>query len=256
MARRFQELTLDQSTPPLFTVKRNDPAGSRRRRLAWAACWLVVVIVVAALGFALGRHTAPAVTVPKDLMPAPVASANRAMAQKVATLKRSQQVAKIAATDLRHTLADREEQISGLRADVAFYSRLVGSGEKRSGVAVHGVHVQAIPGSHAYNVTITLTQSAPRGGNNRGQMHFTVEGVKHGKLAVLKGTDLGDHNSDNGQEYAFKYFQQLHATAVLPTDFKPNRIRVIVKPKGKPEVRRAVTWAAALKSPSEDSHVQ
>lgn len=252
---QFQELTLDHSTPPLFTVKRNDPATSRRRRLAWVTCWLVMVVVVAALGFGLGRHTAPVVAAPADTLPAPVATANRAMAQQIATLKRSQEVAKIAAADLRHTLADREEQISGLRADVAFYSRLVGSGEERAGVAVHGVNVTPIPGSHAYNVTVTLTQSAPRGGDNSGQMHFTVEGVKNGKLVVLKGADLVGHNSDNGQAYAFKYFQQLHATVVLPTGFVPNRLRVIVKPKGEPEVRRAVTWAAASKSPSEDSHV-
>lgn len=248
-------MTLDHPTPPLFTVKRNDPVSSRRRRLAWALCWLVLLAAAAALGFGLGRHTAPVVTVPADALPAPVASANLAMAQQIATLKRSQAVAKIAATDLRHTLADREEQISGLRADVAFYSRLVGSGEQRSGVAVHGVHVQAIAGSHAYNVTITLTQSAPRGGDNSGRMQFTVEGVKNGKLVVLKGTQLGARNSDNGQPYAFKYFQQLHATVVLPAGFVPNRLGVTVKPKGKPEVRRAVTWATASKSPSEDSHV-
>lgn len=253
--RRIQEPTLDHSTPPLFTVKRNDPAGSRRRRLMWAVGWLVVVAAAAALGFGLGRHTAPVVAAPADALPAPVASANLGMAQEIATLKRSQQVAKIAAADLRHTLADREEQISGLRADVAFYSRLVGSGEQRSGVAVHGVHVQAIPGSHAYNVTITLTQSAPRGGDNSGQMQFSVEGVKNGKLVVLKGTELGGGNSDNGQAYAFKYFQQLHATVVLPTGFVPNRLRVIVTPKGEPKVRRAVSWGDALKLPSENSDV-
>lgn len=251
----FQELTLDHPAPPLFTVKRNDPASSRRRHLIWAASWLVVVLVAAALGFGLGRHTAPVVVAPSDTLPAPVASANLVMAQQIATLKRSQQVAKIAAADLRHTLADRDEQISGLRADVAFYSRLVGSGEQRSGVAVHGVHVQPIAGSHAYNVTITLTQSAPRGGDNTGQMQFTIDGVKNGKLIVLKGTQLGGRNSDNGQAYAFKYFQQLHATVILPAGFVPNRLRVIVRPKGEPEVRRAVTWTDALKLPSENSDV-
>ncbi|MDN5925369.1 MAG: hypothetical protein L0H70_10285, partial [Xanthomonadales bacterium] len=240
---------------PTFTVQRNDPASSRRRRLLWIIVLLVLVLAAVALGFAAGRHSAPLMVAPSVDIPAPVASANLVLAQQVATLKRSQQVAKIAAEDLRHTLADREEQISGLRADVAFYSRLVGSGEQRSGVAVHGVHAQPIKGSHAYNLTVTLTQNARRGKDNSGTLRLIIDGVKDGKLVVLKGTDLGGRNTDNGQAYAFKYFQQLHATVVLPAGFVPNRLRVSVQPKDEAEVQRVVTWADALKSPSEDSHV-
>ena len=42
--------------------------------------------------------------------------------QEVATLKRSDQISRNANAELQSTLAEREEEVSGLRADVDFYN--------------------------------------------------------------------------------------------------------------------------------------
>ena len=61
----------------------------------------------------------------------------KSLRQQVATLKRSDQISRDANFDLQTTLAEREEEISGLRADVDFYERLVGSTGQRHGLRVH-----------------------------------------------------------------------------------------------------------------------
>src|SRR3546814_5446704 len=62
--------------------------------------------------------------------------------QQVATLKRSDQISRDANRDLQGTLAERDEEIAGLRADVAFYERFVGATGQRRGLTVHQLHLQ------------------------------------------------------------------------------------------------------------------
>src|SRR5262245_33755438 len=66
--------------------------------------------------------------------------------QRVATLTRSDQISRDANRDLQGAIADRDEEVAGLRADVAFYERLVGATSQRRGLSVHALRVQAQKG--------------------------------------------------------------------------------------------------------------
>ena len=221
---------------------------------------MLLLLVVAATGMATGiwwaqrTPAAPVSKVPAIPMVANSGTA-RADAQEIATLKRSEQVARIAAQDLRKTLADREEEISALRADLAFYSNLVGSGERGAALSVHGVHLEPVAGSRAWNATITLTQNARRGRDNKGILRLAVEGVRDGKLELLDWKQIAAPDQRAGLAYAFKYFQQLHASLILPEQFTPNRLRVLVDPAHGKAVTRSMSWSDALKS-AEESNVQ
>src|SRR5690606_36493793 len=57
-----------------------------------------------------------------------------ALEQEVATLRRSDQISREANRGLQRTLAERDEEIAGLRADVAFYERFVGATGQRRGL--------------------------------------------------------------------------------------------------------------------------
>ena len=57
--------------------------------------------------------------------------------QQVATLSRSEQISRAANLEVQETLAERDEEIAALRADVAFYERLVGATGQRRGLSVH-----------------------------------------------------------------------------------------------------------------------
>lgn len=166
----------------------------------------------------------------------------RQLRQNVATLRRSDQISRSANTELQATLAEREEEISALRADVAFYERLVGATGQRRGLNVHeAVFVPEAGGTWRY--TVTLTQNLNRGAISKGEARLSVEGVKGGRLQTLAWEQLVQKPGGPGQPFSFRYFQQLEGSIMLPQGFTPQRVRVQLRADGH-TVDQAFPWTA------------
>lgn len=161
--------------------------------------------------------------------------------QQVATFKRSDQISRNANIELQSTLAEREEEVSGLRADVNFYERLVGSTGQRQGLRVHEAFFSPESGG-TWHYTVTLTQNLNRGAISKGQLRLSVEGVRGGKLATVKWGDLLQNPQSPGQPFSFRYFQQLEGSVILPPDFTPQRVRVALKADGN-AVDQSFAWS-------------
>lgn len=164
----------------------------------------------------------------------------KALRQQVATFKRSDQISRNANVELQSTLAEREEEISGLRADVDFYERLVGSTGQRHGLRVHEALFAAEAGG-TWHYTVTLTQNLNRGAISKGTMRVSVEGVRAGKLSSVKWDDLLQTPRAAGQSFSFRYFQQLEGSVMLPSGFTPQRVRVSLNADGN-AVDQAFAW--------------
>lgn len=145
--------------------------------------------------------------------------------QRVATLKRSDEISRSANLELQSTLADHEEEISGLRADVDFYERLVGATGQRHGLSVHEAVFAPEPAG-TWHYTVTLTQNLNRGAISKGELRLSIEGVRAGRLATLRWDDLLQKANAPGQPFSFRYFQQVEGSVMLPPGFKPQRVRV------------------------------
>lgn len=165
--------------------------------------------------------------------------------QQVATLTRSDQISRDANTDLQSTLAERDEEIAGLRTDVAFYERFVGATAQRRGLTVHELKLQA-QGEQAWHFTATLTQNLNRGAVNAGRLQLAVEGTQGGKLRRLAWADLREQANAPGVAYSFKYFQQVEGDLVLPAGFSPTRVAVRLAPQSGAAVEQSFAWADAI----------
>jgi len=230
--------------PPRFVVRTHDAAGSRRRALWLGIAWVVSVVLAALIAGGLGRRSTPAAVEQRQVKA--LTQQNTDLQQQVANLQRANQVTDIATRSLRKTLAEREEEISGLRADLGFYSRLTGGDAQREGLKVQEVRLQPVADSHAWNLTLSLTQNAKRGEDVSGNATVSVEGSRGDKVVQLAWTSLGDTSQSAGIPFRFKYFQQLHSTIVLPADFRPTRLLIKAQPAGDDAVTRAVAWSDAL----------
>ena len=109
--------------------------------------------------------------------------------QNVATLRRSDPISRSANTELQSALAEREEEVSGLRADVAFYERLVGATGQRRGLSVHEAVFEPETGG-TWRYTVTLTQNLNRGAISTGEARIAVEGVSGGRLQTVTWDEL------------------------------------------------------------------
>ena len=150
--------------------------------------------------------------------------------QQVATLKRSDQISRDANRDLQGALAEREEEIAGLRADVAFYERLVGATSQRRGLSVHALRVQPQDGP-AWHFSTTLTQNLNRGAVSAGRLTLALEGTRAGKLEKLAWADLRQQPDAPGAGYSFKYFEQVEGDVFVPAGLTPVRVMVRLTPQ-------------------------
>jgi len=166
--------------------------------------------------------------------------------QQVANLERSAQVNEVATRSLRGTLAQREEELNGLRTDLGFYSRLVGGDARGEGLKLQEVRLQPITGSRGWNLDLGLTRNARRGSDVEGKALVAVEGLSGDKVERLEWPALGDTAQKDGMPFHFTYFQQLHGTIVLPEGFRPTRLRIRIQPSSGAPIEQAVAWGAAL----------
>ncbi|GAB3350721.1 DUF6776 family protein [Lysobacter tyrosinilyticus] len=229
----------------------------KRQQTSWFAehkgTLALSMVVLAALGF--GGWGAWQVFAPNSGDPrAQIGSLKRDYAnlqdeteqlrQRVATLTRSDQISRDANRDLQGAIGDRDEEIAGLRADVAFYERLVGATAQRHGLSVHALRVQAQNGP-AWHFTGTLTQNLNRGAVSDGTLTLTLEGTREGKLQKLAWGDLRQQPNAPGVPYSFKYFQQVEGDFFVPAGLTPVKVSVRLQPRSGAAIEQSFTWAEA-----------
>lgn len=233
--------------PPPRPATHASSHNGLRWRHAWLALgWLASVLLAALLGGAVAWHNTPAAQRAHEF--AALETQIGALQQQLANAQRDRQVTDIATRSLRGTLTEREEEIAGLRADLGFYSRLVGADTQREGLKVHDVHLQPLTGSRGWTLSLSLTQNARRDADIRGLVTVSVEGVRDGKVVQLDWPALGASTQEDGVPFRFKYFQSLQATFVLPPGFRPTRLQLHVAPSSDAPVERSIAWADALTS--------
>jgi hypothetical protein len=212
--------------------------------------YLAVAVFLLALGFGLwGVWTTFFASAEDDRSVAALRAGHEKLSQEVTILRRSDQISRDANRDLERTLAERDEEIAGLRADVAFYERFVGATGQRRGLSVHDLEMRLQSGE-VWHFVATLTQNVNRGAVNSGRVTLSVEGTRNDRLERLSWSTLRKQNNAPGQPYSFKYFQQVEGEVMLPQGFKPLRVTVRLVPQGGSAVEQSFPWPDAVRSAS------
>jgi hypothetical protein len=234
--------------PARFVIVPHRPR-SRWRWLLAAAIWLGSVALAAWLAH---RWSVPLLAESMDRLDE-LGDENLALQVKLeealqqnAVLGRAEQVSRDALGQLQASLAEREEEIAALRADVGFYERLVGGSARRQGLTVHSVRFRPEEGGE-WRYAVTLTQNLERSGLTRGELRLSIEGQRDGALATLDWPTLHQQDSTPGQAFEFRYFQQVEGSVMLPAGFVPQRVRVEVD-RGGSKIDHTVPWEDTQKS--------
>lgn len=238
---------------PRIRITRTTPSGAPPRRPRWSMAIAVIAAVallwLASLGLTwwwASRSAVPRLAETEAALRRAHAQA-AAQARQIEELRQRQvnlavsdKISRAANSEIQSSLAERDEQIAALRADVAFYERLVGSTSQRKGLNVHSIEFAPEAGG-SWSYTAVLTQNLNRGAISQGQLRFSVEGVRAGKLATVGWDDLHQKPDAPGQDYSFRYFQQLGGSVILPADFTPQRVRISLSGGGAP-VNQTFDW--------------
>jgi hypothetical protein len=230
--------------PPRFVVRRQDDVGAKRRQLWLGLAWLGSLLLTGLVVGLLSRRADP-VAVDHRQQRA-LNSQIENLKQQVANLERDAQVNEVATKSLRVTLTQREEEISGLRANLGFYARLVGGDTQHPGLTLQQAKLEPIPGSHGWNLALSLMQGAKRSDELTGTVSVSVEGLRGDKVVQLDWAALGNAAQKDGLPFRLMYFEQLHGTIVLPPNVRPMRLHIGIQSPGEASVMRTVSWEDAL----------
>lgn len=241
---------------PQFVVRAHDP------RRAWLAIGLVLLAWLMSLG--LIWHIASGTVGEGELQALRERFATsektldekrhdiEALKEQVVISERADQVSRTANEALQQTLREREEEIASLRADAAFYQRLVGGQGERRGLTVHEFGLRPIGDSRGFGYTLTLTQNLKKGAVSEGEIAFEIEGVTDQKLVTLTWKDVAAGDDTAPLAFNFKYFQRLEGNLMLPEGFTPNRVVIRASAKSGERAEQAFAWKDALAQAEND----
>ena len=233
-------------TPP----DRSDPPASDAATAPSHHHWVYLALAVFLLALGFGLWGVWTTWLASDDSSSQSASSLREssdkLSQEVSTLRRSDQISREANRDLERALAERDEEIAGLRADIAFYERFVGATGQRRGLSVHDLEMQLRSGD-VWHFVATLTQNLNRGAVNTGRVTLSVEGTRNDRLERLSWSSLRKQTNAPGESYSLRYFQQVEGEVMLPKDFKPLRVTVRLVPAGGSAVEQSFPWPDAVR---------
>jgi hypothetical protein len=232
-----------------LVLRAHDPVGARRQRLLLVVAWLLSCVAVWMLA---SYRAAPDLLHMHSELRSNRSELERLRAdleqseRKLSISEKSDQVSRTANESLQATLRAQEDEIAGLRSDIAFFQRLMDGKSGRKGLTVHDLAVRPITGGRGYNLRATLTQNLRKGEVTRGTASISIEGLQDGKIVSLAWDSLSGRDPATPPEFSFKYFQQLDSSFVLPEGFTPNRIRLAVKSEQGDNSEQAFAWSQAL----------
>ncbi|HWT16050.1 MAG TPA: DUF6776 family protein [Patescibacteria group bacterium] len=238
-------------------VQTHDPARTRRIRIALVALWLVSL---AATWAAASYLAAPGLFDMRQRLSQAESERDGVHDQlkdlqlKLSISERSDQVSRSANEVLQESLTSREEEIASLRADLAFYQRLMGGKAPRQGLTVQQLALRRIGVGNGYEMRATLTQNLRKGETTSGSASIRVEGVHEGELRALAWEALAQRKPEQAPAFSFKYFQELDVSFVLPEGFTPNRVVLVVKSAQGDQFERSFPWDQTLAT-GADEHV-
>lgn len=215
-----------------------------RQRWIRSVLWTLGVVLVFFLGIAAGRGLGF-----PDGLEARVhklAARNTALRDQLQGLQQQQQTNSTAVGALRTSLASRDDELQKLKQEQAFYAKLIGIDGDRSGLGVHSIALTPVTGSNAWNFVVTLVNTAENADPARGKLTLELEGVRGGKLTTVDWSNLAGPGATDGVPFAFKFFQQLRGSFMLPKGFMPNQVTITLHPEGGSTVARKLDWNQSL----------
>lgn len=152
--------------------------------------------------------------------------------QDVANLKLGSQVDRKASEEVRAEVIDLKAQIAALKEDISFYRGLMSPTDNKSGLTIGSLNVISTGVSRHYEYKLVVQQLATNHKMLNGYLTFEIFGRQGEQLVTLPLKDVSEKVSYDRIKLRFKYFQTLEGRLVLPEGFEPERIELTARSLG------------------------
>lgn len=156
--------------------------------------------------------------------------ANKTLSERVAVLETAAKVDQEAYRQVDGQLAELQSKILAQQEDIEFYRGIVGE-DDGSALRIQDFRVTAGRRSDEFELRLVLAQALRSNRDIAGQVELKLEGLQRSEPAVLGLSALGQEADT--LDYSFLYFQDLKTVITMPAEFEPQRVQVVVRPRGK-----------------------
>ena len=161
-----------------------------------------------------------------------LARENKKLSEHIAVLETSVKVDREAYRKVETQLVDLQSRILEQQEDIEFYKGIVNENDG-TGLRIQDFQISQGLGEREFDLRLVLAQAFRSTRLVSGQVEMVVEGMQEGEPVRLPLDDLVADSDSAKLSYSFRYFQDLKADVVIPPDFVPERVHVIVRFKGK-----------------------
>jgi len=157
---------------------------------------------------------------------------NAALRREIAAAERQLQIEQATHGNLSGQIQNLADENALLKEDLAFFQTLMASGGEAGGISVNRFRVQpdALPGEYRYRLLIA--QSKQRVKDFRGKLQFIVDFEQAGKPEVISLPS--DDHASQAYNLAFKFYQRVEGTFMVPPDAVIKKVQVRVLENGNP----------------------
>ncbi len=157
--------------------------------------------------------------------------------RRATVLERNSQIDGDASAWLKEALAQAQSEVQTLKKELSFYKSIVAPEQGGRSLAIQKMQIKA-NAAGGYDYIIMVSQRGRNDQFARGTVDVSIAGVSKGLPLTLTLSEVSNDTNKKVEsglmKFGFKYFQNFEGAIVLPEDFEPGTIRVIVKPgKGK-----------------------
>lgn len=155
---------------------------------------------------------------------------------------RQLQIEKAAQGELARTVAQLQEENSGLKDDLGFLRKLMSSGAAPEGVAVSDVRIEPAGAANSYHYRVLLTQGGQRKQDFKGRLQLVAHVLQGSEPRVLTFPDASTASAATALD--FRFYQKVEGRFSLPDGaaLRSVEIRVLALPGGQVKLSRTVNF--------------
>ena len=156
---------------------------------------------------------------------------------------------------LRSSERDRQDEISGLQADLDFYRRLGGANGSQAPLTVHYLELLPTQSPRVFRIIFSLTQNLRWATNISGNIQLGIDGIRDGVAEHLTNEKLLAESS-GPLSFQFKHFQQLECLITLPEGYVPSRLTIHLRSNSlRTPVEQSMEWQSLINQKAIDPPV-
>ena len=156
---------------------------------------------------------------------------------------RQLQIEKAAQTELARTVAQLQEENSGLKDDLAFLRKLMSSGATPEGIVLSDVQINPDGTANGYRYRILLTQGGQRKQDFRGKVQIVAHVAQNGQAATITYPEpSAGAAADTAGAVDFRFYQKVEGRFAIPegSTLKSADVRVLAMPGGQVKLSRTI----------------